>query len=199
MTKKSLEKLERIIIDLQRFWNNNSVPNIFIYGPNEDDVEYVINTLFDKEYGDTKKDMILEIDRSNLHGDINSLISKMASFGNLQTLFLKNNKLKIIHIKLYDDILPDGCANFLEEIFQNQTNFRIIISSQHLHSIPIEIRIRMLLFMISPVKKVTNEMEKIYTPSVFEGLEENELLARIYYQENIRTCANNIKIMASDI
>ena len=50
--KKSIEKLERIIVDLQRFWKNNSVPNMFIYGPNEDDVEYVINTLFNKEYGD---------------------------------------------------------------------------------------------------------------------------------------------------
>ena len=75
--KKSIEKLERIIVDLQRFWKNNSVPNMFIYGPNEDDVEYVINTLFNKEYGDSKKDMILNIDRSNLHGDINSLINKM--------------------------------------------------------------------------------------------------------------------------
>ena len=56
--KKSIEKLERIIVDLQRFWKNNSVPNMFIYGPNEDDVEYVINTLFNKEYGDSKKDMI---------------------------------------------------------------------------------------------------------------------------------------------
>ena len=63
--KKSIEKLERIIVDLQRFWKNNSVPNMFIYGPNEDDVEYVINTLFNKEYGDSKKDMILNIDRSN--------------------------------------------------------------------------------------------------------------------------------------
>ena len=62
--KKSIEKLERIIVDLQRFWKNNSVPNMFIYGPNEDDVEYVINTLFNKEYGDSKKDMILNIDRS---------------------------------------------------------------------------------------------------------------------------------------
>jgi DNA polymerase III delta prime subunit len=197
--KKSIEKLERIIVDLQRFWKNNSVPNMFIYGPNEDDVEYVINTLFNKEYGDSKKDMILDIDRSNLHGDINSLINKMESFGNLQTLFLKNSKVKIIHIKLYDDILPEGCANFLEEIFQKQTNFRIIISSQHLHSIPIEIRIRMLLFMISPIQKVENEMEKIYTSSVLEDLEDDELLECIYYQENIRTCANNIKIMASDI
>ena len=55
-----IEKLERIIVDLQRFWKNNSVPNMFIYGPNEDDVEYVINSLFDKEYGDTKKDMICQ-------------------------------------------------------------------------------------------------------------------------------------------
>ena len=75
--KKSIEKLERIIVDLQRFWKNNSVPNMFIYGPNEDDVEYVINTLFNKEYGDSKKDIILDIYRSNLHGDINSLINKM--------------------------------------------------------------------------------------------------------------------------
>ena len=38
----------------------------------------------------------------------------------------------------------------------------------------------MLLFMISPIQKVENEMEKIYTSSVLDDLEDDELLECIY-------------------
>ena len=196
-----MDEYEEIITDFRKFWEHNCVPNMFIYGPNENDVEHIVENILIREYQDMKNEMILKVTRCDLQ-ETNNLLEKMNYFGSLQTLFSEIKKPKIIHIKLYDDILPETCVNFLDEVFQNINNFRFIITSQHLHTIPIEIQMKMIVFMIPPIsssidKYEDNTLEDSFDPKYIKN--ESQLAKDMIFKDEFRNCEYDIKNLISNI
>ena len=149
-----MENVNKLISVLSDTIQSGVFSHYHFCGPHENDVQYVVNSIFRDHY--VNKSFVLEIHILDNKGE-SALIQMIQSFCNLQAVVTgPDKKPKIVIIHQQNEILTENLVHFLENRMSDK-HVKFVFMSNSMHIVPSILLSKMVSFIIHPFNKNIND------------------------------------------